>query len=71
MLSQLNCFYGIVYIFYKVIVLLHLSCYADSDWGGDPDDKWSTSVIAIFLGNSLISWLAKKQSVVALSLQSR
>jgi hypothetical protein len=44
-----------------------LSAYCDSDWAGSPDDRQSTSGFAIFLGNCLVSWSAKKQAVVSRS----
>lgn len=46
---------------------LDLVAYADSDWAGDVTDRKSTSGICLFLGDSLISWKSKKQSVVARS----
>jgi hypothetical protein len=46
---------------------LHLQAFCDSDWAGNPDDRRSTTGIGIVLGSSLISWTAKKQSVVARS----
>jgi hypothetical protein len=46
---------------------MHLQAYCDSDWAGNPDDRKSTSGFCIFLGNSLISWSAKKQNVVSRS----
>jgi hypothetical protein len=46
---------------------LQLNAFCDSDWAGDPDDRRSTSGFAVFLGNCLISWSAKKQSVVSRS----
>jgi hypothetical protein len=42
---------------------IHLSAYCDSNWAGNPNDHWSTSGFAIFLGNCLISWSAKKQPI--------
>ena len=44
-----------------------LHCFTDSDWGGDHDDRRSTNGFAIFLGKSLVSWIAKKQPTVSRS----
>ena len=44
-----------------------LHCYTNSDWGGDINDRRSTSGYDIYLGTSLISWLAKKQPTIARS----
>lgn len=41
--------------------------YSDSDMAGDVDDRKSTSGVAYFLGNSMITWLSQKQKVAALS----
>jgi histone deacetylase 1/2 len=46
---------------------LQLNGFCDSDWAGNPDDRKSTSGYCIYLGSCLISWAAKKQSVVARS----
>jgi hypothetical protein len=46
---------------------LTLQAFCDSDWAGNPDDRRSTMGIGIVLGSSLISWTAKKQSVVVRS----
>jgi hypothetical protein len=46
---------------------LTLMAYADADWAGDPSDRKSTSGYCVFLGDSLISWKSKKQSVIARS----
>jgi hypothetical protein len=46
---------------------LTLQAYSDADWAGDPTDRRSTTGYCFLLGNSLISWRSKKQSVVARS----
>ena len=46
---------------------LHLTAYCDSDWVGSIDDKRSTTSFAVFLGPNMISWCAKKQSIVSRS----
>jgi hypothetical protein len=47
---------------------LLLTGYSDSDWGGDTNDRKSTSGYAFLVtGSSTISWASKKQQTVALS----
>ncbi|TYK19815.1 putative mitochondrial protein [Cucumis melo var. makuwa] len=46
---------------------LVLSGYFDADWAGDPTDRRSTTGYCSYLGDSLISWRSKKQSVVSCS----
>uniref|UniRef100_A0A2N9GY11 Reverse transcriptase Ty1/copia-type domain-containing protein n=1 Tax=Fagus sylvatica TaxID=28930 RepID=A0A2N9GY11_FAGSY len=46
---------------------LILQAYSDADWAGDPTDRRSTTGYCFLLGDSLISWRSKKQSVVARS----
>jgi hypothetical protein len=54
-------------------LLLHRSScsdlvvYTDADWAGCPDICRSTSGYAVFLGDNLVSWLAKRQTVVSRS----
>lgn len=44
-----------------------LTTYIDVDWARSIDDKKSTSKGAFFLGNFLVSWLGKKQTLISLS----
>ncbi|GJT80889.1 putative ribonuclease H-like domain-containing protein [Tanacetum coccineum] len=46
---------------------LELVAYTDSDYAGATQDRKSTTGGCLFLGNRLISWQCKKQTVVATS----
>jgi hypothetical protein len=46
---------------------LTFQAYSDADWVGDPTNRCSTTRYCFLLGDSLISWRNKKQSVVARS----
>jgi hypothetical protein len=41
--------------------------YSDSDYGGDVDERKSTTGVIFFLGQMVISWLSQKQKTIALS----
>ncbi|XP_022149979.1 riboflavin biosynthesis protein PYRR, chloroplastic-like [Momordica charantia] len=44
-----------------------LEGYSDADWGGDMDERKSTSGYVFLLNNGAISWSSKKQTCIALS----
>jgi hypothetical protein len=44
-----------------------LVVYTDVDWSGCPDTRRSTSSYAVFLGDNLVSWSAKRQTVISRS----
>ena len=41
--------------------------YSDADWAGDVDDRHSTTGNLFLMAGGPISWLSKKQPVVALA----
>jgi hypothetical protein len=44
-----------------------LSVYSDADWSNCMDERKITSGDTFFLGDSLVSWLSKKQGSISLS----
>jgi len=46
---------------------LTLEGFSDADWGGQPDDRRSTSGYLVYLGGNLVSWSSSKQKVVSRS----
>lgn len=42
-----------------------LSAFSDADWAGEPHDWRSTSSVCVCLGSNLLTWIAKKQPLVA------
>ena len=47
--------------------LIDIKAFSDSDWAADIVDRRSYTGSAIFVGNSLVSWMSKKQPIVSLS----
>ncbi|XP_070031829.1 secreted RxLR effector protein 161-like [Nicotiana tomentosiformis] len=54
-------------LFYSSFSDIDLMRYCDSDYAGDIDDRKNTTVFVFFLGDYVISWSLKKQSIVTLS----
>ncbi|GJY27179.1 ribonuclease H-like domain-containing protein [Tanacetum coccineum] len=44
-----------------------LAAYTDADWVGGPTTRRSTSSYCVFLGDNLLSWLAKRQITLSRS----
>ncbi|XP_038895855.1 secreted RxLR effector protein 161-like [Benincasa hispida] len=44
---------------------LVLSSYSDANWTGDPTNRRSSTSYCFYLGDSLVSWRNKKQTVVS------
>ncbi|KAH9781064.1 hypothetical protein KPL71_008321 [Citrus sinensis] len=56
--------FGLLYSFsndYKLVG------YSDNDWGGDVDDRKSTTRFVFFIGDTGFTWMSKKQPIVTLS----
>ena len=54
-------------LYYKRTEKFYLKAYTDADWGGNIDDRKSTSGGALFLGKRLVTWTSKKQSCTSQS----
>ena len=54
-------------IIFEQMEHLELKGYSDADWGGDINDRKSTSGYLFKISNGAISWRSKKQTCVALS----
>ncbi|KAH9706546.1 hypothetical protein KPL70_012251 [Citrus sinensis] len=56
--------FGLLYSFsndYKLVG------YSNSDWGGDVDDRKSTTGFVFFVGDTAFTWMSNKQPIVTLS----
>ncbi|XP_048615895.1 LRR receptor-like serine/threonine-protein kinase GSO1 [Brassica napus] len=54
-------------LYYSISDDYKLVGYSDSDWGGDVDDRKSTSGFVFFIGETAFTWMSKKQPIVTLS----
>ncbi|CAM8879909.1 unnamed protein product [Rhodiola kirilowii] len=54
-------------LFYPSKQPLHITAFCDADWGSCPITRRSVTGYSILLGNALVSWKTKKQSVVSRS----
>ena len=55
-------------LYYKRTEKFELNAYIDVDWGGNRDDRKSTSGGALFLGKRLVTWTSKKKSCTSQSI---
>ena len=53
-------------LYYSISEDYRLVGYSDSDWGGDVDDRKSTSGFVFFIGETAFTWMSKKQPIVTL-----
>ena len=56
--------FGLLYSFSNYYKLVG---YSGSDWGGDVDDRKSTTGFVFFMGDIAFTWILKKQHIVTLS----
>ncbi|KAL5834917.1 hypothetical protein ACOSQ4_014414 [Xanthoceras sorbifolium] len=56
--------YGLLF---KSFIPLQLDAFCDIDWASYIDDRKSTSGCCVFLGDNIISWSSKKQTVITRS----
>ena len=56
------------WLYYKRNDKFELNAYTDADWGGNIDDRKSTSGGTLFLGKRLVTWTSKKQTCTSQSM---
>ena len=49
----------------------HIIGYTNADWARSPSDRRSTSGYCVLVGDNLVSWKSKKQSVVTQVVQNK
>ena len=54
-------------LFYSQSNNFQFAGYSNNDWGGDLDDRKNIFGFVFFIGNTVFSWMSKKQSIVTLS----
>ena len=54
-------------IFYTKDTNISIVGFCDADWGGNKDERKSTSGGCFYVGNNLVSWHSKKQTCISLS----